>query len=96
MSAYIIIRINITNPEAIKDYQVSTPPIVEKYNGKFIARGGEVVTLEGQTEDRRIIMIEFQTMSEAKAFYNSPEYTKVKKLREGFAEAEFIAVEGVN
>jgi len=96
MSAYIIIRINITNPEAIKDYQASTPPIVEKYNGKFIARGGEVITLEGQIESRRIIMIEFQTMSEAKAFYSSPEYTKVKKLREGFAEAEFVAVEGVN
>lgn len=95
MPAYIVIRINVDEPGLLKDYQIATPPIVEKYRGRFIARGGSVVTLEGPAESRRIVIIEFPGLSDAKAFYHSPEYTQARKLREGIAAAEFIAVDGV-
>lgn len=95
MTAYIIIRINAVDPQLLKNYQTATPPIVEQYGGRFIARGGPVVTLEGPTESRRIVSIEFPDLSHAETFYHCLEYTQARKLREGVAVAEIIAVEGM-
>ena len=95
MPAYIIVRLETKNPALLKEYQAATPPIIEKYHGRFIARGGATVTLEGPEESRRIVIIEFPELADAEAYYHSPEYSKVRKLREGVAVAEFIAVDGV-
>ena len=95
MPAYIIVRLETETPGLLKDYQAATPAIIAKYKGRFIARGGKVVTLEGQEESRRVVIIEFPEMADAEAFYHSPEYAQARKLREGIAEAEFIAVEGM-
>lgn len=96
MSAYFIVRIDAKNPALLKDYQAAVPPIIEKYRGKFIARGGQTVTLEGPEESRRIVIIEFPDVSDAKAFYHSPEYTEARKLREGVAVMEAITVAGID
>lgn len=96
MPAYLIIRIQADDPSLLKNYQLATPPIIEKYHGRFLARGGAVVTLEGETETRRVVIIEFPALADAQTFYHSPEYAQARKLREGLAVAEFIAVEGVN
>lgn len=95
MPAYLIIRMHAEEPGLLKDYQAATPAIIAKYKGRFIARGGSVVTLEGPEETRRIVIIEFPGMADAEAFYRSPEYDMARKLREGLAVAEFIAVEGI-
>lgn len=95
MTAYIVARIEVTDPTLISDYMTATPAIIAKYHGKFIARGVPSVTFEGPVESRRIVIIEFPGMADTEAFYNSPEYSEVRKLREGIAIAEFIAVEGV-
>jgi len=95
MSAYIVARVAVENPSVLKEYMTITPAIVGKYRGKFIARGGATVTFEGPEEMRRIVLIEFPSLSDAKAFYNSQEYAEARKLREGVAVADFIAVEGV-
>jgi len=94
MSAYIVIRIASDNPARLKDYQLATPPIIEKYHGKFIVRGGATETLEGPEETRRLVVLEFPDMAAAKAFYHSPEYSAAKALRQDIATAEFVAVEG--
>ena len=95
MSAYLIVRLKITDEDKIAKYREITPPILEKYKGKFIARDSNVTTLEGKKESRRVVIIEFPSMVEAKGFYHSTEYQEAIKLRESGAEVEFIAVEGV-
>ena len=95
MAAYIIVRIRVTDPEGIKGYQAAVPPIVERYGGRFIARGGEVTTLEGPEESRRVVIMEFPDRAAAEAFYHSAEYSEARGLRVGMAEAEFIAVDGI-
>jgi uncharacterized protein (DUF1330 family) len=95
MPAYIIIRIAADDPALLKAYQAATPPIIEQYGGRFLARGGQLVTLEGPEESRRVVIIEFPELADAEAFYHSPEYTEARKLHEGVAEAEFIAVDGI-
>ena len=95
MTAYIIARVEVDDPTLLKGYMSATPPIIAKYGGRFIARGGTTITLEGPMESRRIVLIEFPELADAEAFFNSPEYSAARKLREGIAIAEFIAVEGI-
>lgn len=94
MPAYIIARVEVTDWNRYKEYTQATPAAIARYNGKFIVRGGDIVTLEGEPETRRLVVIEFPSLEQAKAFYNSPEYGAAKKLRAGAAIGQFIAVPG--
>ena len=95
MPAYIVARVDVDDPALLMPYQAATSPILEKYRGRFLARGGPTVTLEGPLEPRHIVIIEFPELTDAEAFYHSPEYTEARKLRDGVAVIEFIAVDGV-
>ena len=94
MPAYIIARVDVTDWERYREYTRATPAAIAKFGGKFIVRGGQVVTLEGPQEIRRIVVIEFPSLEQAKAFYASEDYTIVRKLREGAAIGQFLAIEG--
>ncbi len=95
MAAFIVSHINVTDWNKYKEYMKVTPDIIGKFEGKFIVRGGEMMTLEGPEETRRVIIVEFPTLEKAKEFYNSQDYRDAKKLREGAATAQFIAIDGV-
>jgi uncharacterized protein (DUF1330 family) len=95
MLAYIIARIQITDWDQYREYTKRTPAAIAAFGGRFIVRGGEVLTLEGPPETGRIVVIEFPSVEQAKSFYNSVEYGQAKKLRIGAATGQFILVEGV-
>jgi uncharacterized protein (DUF1330 family) len=94
MSAYIIIRVDIRDREAYGRYMQYTPRVVDQYGGRFIVRGGETETLEGDEETLRMVVVEFPSMDMARGFYRSEEYQAVKGLRLGAGEAQFVAVDG--
>lgn len=96
MSAYIVVRVKVTDPEQYKRYTARTPDCVASFGGRFIVRGGETVTLEGPEFSDRMVIIEFPSLERAKEFYRSPEYTEIKALREHAGVAEFIAVDGAD
>ena len=62
MTAYVILRITVHDPEKLKAYQNVAPSIIAQYEGKLLARGGEVVPLEGAADNRRTVIIEFPSM----------------------------------
>ncbi len=95
MAGYIIARVNVTDPEKYQDYTAVTPGLIAKYGGRFIVRGGETATLEGPEETGRIVVVECDSLEQAKAMYESEEYQAAIKLRAGAATAQFIAVAGV-
>ena len=95
MSAYIIARVEVTDWTRYREYTKETPAAIARYGGKFIVRGGPITTLEGEPETRRVVVIEFPSLDQAKAFYASPEYTRVKALRTGAAVGQFFAIDGV-
>lgn len=96
MAAYIIARVEVTDWERYREYTKATPDAIARYGGKFIVRGGEIVTLEGEPEKRRLVVLEFPSMRRAQEFFHSPEYTRVKRLRAGAAVGQFLAVEGAS
>ena len=94
MPAYIIARVDVTDMDQYREYMKLTPAAIEQYGGRFIARGGEIVTLEGPEETNRVVIVEFPTFEQAKAFYASDQYQAAKALRVNAATASFIAIDG--
>jgi uncharacterized protein (DUF1330 family) len=92
--AYIVVQIDVTNPQQYAEYTRRSPGIIAKFGGRFVARGGRAVTLEGPPARGRVVVVEFPSFDRAREFYNSPEYQAAKKLRDGAANAQFILVEG--
>lgn len=94
MAAYIIVEVEIHNPEEYEAYKKLTAPSLVKYKGKFIVRGGQTETLEGNWEPGRIVVLEFPTKELAGEWWSSPEYTPAKEIRQRNATTRMILVEG--
>ena len=95
MAAYCIVRVNVTDPDKYEEYKKLTPAAISAFGGKFIVRGGEAETMEGPDEKRRIVLVEFPDIDQARACINSPQYAEARAAREGAAEMEMIIVDGV-
>lgn len=93
--AYLIGRVRISDPEAYRDYVARTPAAAAAHGGRFLVRGGEVASLEGPDEDRRIVVLEFPSRTALDAFWHSAAYAEAKAFRLDAAEFEAIAVTGV-
>lgn len=91
----MIARINVTDMEQYKEYMKLTPDIIQKFGGRFVARGGDVLTLEGEAETHRVVILEFPSREQIVNWYNSPEYQHAISVRKDAADAQFIVVDGV-
>lgn len=94
MFAYVIARIQVTDWDRYQEYVKASPSAIAEYGGRFIARGGQMTTLEGPEETGRVVLVEFPSLERAQAWYHSPEYQRARELRAGAAEASIIAIEG--
>ncbi|WP_182086643.1 DUF1330 domain-containing protein [Aureimonas sp. ME7] len=91
--AYWIARVDVRDPERYPDYVTTAAPAMQRYGARFLARGGPFQALEGSSRTRNVV-IEFASMEDALACYNSPEYQEAKAIREGVSEADIVIVEG--
>ena len=95
MSAYFIIQINITNPEKYKDYIVQVTPIVKKFGGEYIIRGGKSENVEGSWPFERTVVLKFPSYNMVKKWHDSKEYRPIRKIREDNSEGNAIIIDGV-
>lgn len=94
MSAYWIARVNVLDKDAFAEYAKRAGPAIVKHGGRFLARGGKFVTLEGK-EYARNVVIEFASLEQALTCYNSPEYQEARTFRQGATEGVIGIVEGL-
>ena len=94
MSAYIIVQVSVNDPGRYEKYKDMVPPTLKPYGGRFLVRGGAVENLEGTWNPARTVVIGFDSMEKAKAWWSSPEYADAKALRQATANTEMIVVEG--
>ncbi len=95
MAAYVIADIEITDPVIYEKYKKAVPETISLYGGKFIARGGKAERLEGNWDPRRVVILEFETLEQAKRWWASDEYKGPKALRQSASSANLIVIEGV-
>ena len=95
MPAYFIVQSTISDEAQYQKYRDAVIPMMAGYGAKIVVRGAKVEALEGHHDGRRMVIFEFPSMAAIKAFWESPEYVPVKKIREGAAVLDVWAVEGV-
>jgi uncharacterized protein (DUF1330 family) len=94
MTAYLIADVDVRDPDVYAEYRRQVLPLVTRHGGHFIVRGGAHETLEGEWQPKRLVVIEFPDMAALKAWYGSPEYTRLIALRQGVSRGSLVAVEG--
>ena len=94
MAAYVIVQVNVNDPKRYEEYKTMVPPTLEAFGGRFLVRGGKVENLEGSWNPARMVVIEFDTVERARAWWGSEEYAEAKALRQATADTEMIVIEG--
>ena len=94
MPAYVILDIDVTDPDEYEGYRQRSGAIAEQYGGLFRVRGGDPQTVEGDWAPSRIVVLEFPSSEAARAWYDSPEYQEILPLRQAAAHSRAILVDG--
>lgn len=95
MSAYVIVEIEVTDPQVYEEYKRLAPASIAAYGGCYIARGGKTAVLEGDWTPSRLVILEFENLARAQAWWNSPEYAEAKAMRQRSANTHMVAIEGL-
>ena len=93
---YIVGEIDVHDPAGFADYRNAVTPLLEHFGGRYIARGGTVIGMEGDAPRGRIVMIEFPSAAMAEAFLRSPEYAPIGAIRHRTSASRLFVVEGVD
>ena len=95
MPAYIYANVEVTDPAAYETYRRDVPALIAAHGGRYLVRGGAVTVLEGNATPQRQVILEFPDMAHLQAFYRSPDYQRLIKIRQGASTGTLLAIEGV-
>lgn len=94
MSAYVIVEVTVNDPEVYEEYKKLTPATIAAYDGRFIVRGGQSTSLEGDWQPERVVVLEFPSVERAKEWWASEQYSAAKAIRQRSAFTKMLVVEG--
>ena len=93
--AYAVVEIDVTNPDAFtKEYAPIAGKVITAAGGKYLARGGKNVAIEGDPP-KRITIIQFESLEKAQALFASSDYREGRKTGDKYAKFRILAVEGL-
>jgi len=95
MPVFIIVQVDVTDPEAFATYRDQVPPTLEPFGGKYMVRGGEQDVLEGDWAAARTVVLRFPSVERAKAWHASDIYEGPKALRQSAAKTNMLVIEGL-
>ena len=92
-----VVQIKITREDGWPEYREQRYTALRSlWRASISSEVGQVEVLEGSHDGRRLVVFEFPSMEVIRSVWNSPEYERVKKLREGSGELDVWAVPGVS
>ena len=95
-NVYLVFDVKIHNIKNYQEYINRGKPIVEKYGGEYIIRGGSIDIMEKDLwEPTRMVLIKFPNKEAALSWYNSDEYQPVKKIRKANSTSTLLFIDGV-
>ena len=94
MAGYVIVDLEVRDPQTYDEYRKGVQPTLDQYGGKFLVRGGKYEVMEGDWLPSRLVILEFESTEQAKRWYNSAEYAAIKVLRLKASVGNLLIVEG--
>jgi uncharacterized protein (DUF1330 family) len=95
MAAYVYANIEVLDMAKYDEYRLQVKDTLAAYGATFLVRGGAAERLEGDTPIHRQVILQFRDMATLKAWYHSPEYAPLIKLRQSAGRGTLVAIEGV-
>jgi uncharacterized protein (DUF1330 family) len=95
VKGYVIVDVEVTDPETYAEYLKVVPPTISAFGGRFVVRGGKAENLEGDWIPKRVVVLEFDSVEVAHKWWASEDYKAPKALRQSASVANMIVVEGV-
>jgi uncharacterized protein (DUF1330 family) len=92
---YVIAEVEVTDPAPLKEYAAKAPQIIASYGGHYVIRGGKVEALEGEAPKGAIVVLGFDSVEKARAWYDSPEYKAIRPFRQNATKSRLLLAEGV-
>ena len=93
---FMLVDVDIHNIDEYKKYLEKVKPMVEKFGGKYLIKGGKIDAKETDLwKPKRIVLVKFPNKSSALRWYNSEEYRALKHLRLNNASSNILFIEGV-
>ena len=90
---YLVVDARSSDPERMAEYRRLAQLAVEHYGGRYLVRGAPYVTLEGNWQPQRLVILEFPSTEAAKTFYDSPEYSAARAARAGVSDFDMLVAE---
>jgi uncharacterized protein (DUF1330 family) len=91
---YLLAELEITDPALFEEYRSKVPATIAKYGGRYLVRGGDPQSLEGDRTLRRCVILEFDSPARLAEWYNSPDYAPLKELRQRSAKTHAFLLNG--
>ena len=95
MAGYVIVNDEISDEAAFAEFRQKVGATVAAHGGRYLVRGGATEVIDGDWAPDRLVVIEFDSIDQAKAWLNSDEFLAIKDLRVSSASASVIVAEGV-
>ena len=93
LPAFYIAEFEVIDREGLKPYSARVSSTLEPFGGRFIVRGGKIAPLEGEPP-KGIVVIAFESMEKAQAWYDSPAYREIRPIRHKTAKSRVFILEG--
>jgi uncharacterized protein (DUF1330 family) len=94
-AGYVIAEINIKNPDGyMKEFLPPAAKAIEDAGGTYVVRGGKTVSFQGEPPPSRVIVLRFDTMDKAQAWYDSAGRKDSQNIGDKYATFRIFAVEG--
>jgi uncharacterized protein (DUF1330 family) len=86
----------ITDPTAVKKYGGKVPETLAPFRGHyhFLVAGGKTQGLDGEAP-QGIVVIAFDTVEQARAWYDSPAYQAIIPVRRSAVKGRMFLVDGL-
>lgn len=95
MKGYVLAFIDVEDPTNYSLYAAGVPATIAANGGRYLVRNGKKEVLEGALPADRVVMLEFPSVDQAKAWYESEEYQALLPIRKSASKGALLIVEGI-
>ena len=93
MSGYVVVNLNVLDPEKMAEYSAVAGPSIKKFGGEVLFKG-KAETLSGNSEYDMLVIVKFSSVDKAKEWYSSNDYQAIIPTRNLAMEAVFTITAG--
>ena len=97
MPHYVIAEIKITDDSWVPEYAANAHEIVHRHGGRYLARSGNINTIEGEPSEASLIaIIEFPSLDAVQAFGADPDYAPYGEARQAGSVSRFVLIDSTD